>query len=104
MFLLISFLSLFLFFFFGSVKTGIGISRIELGNFDSDTFTVYRYCAAAVFDQLSVVLCTAVFMDLLLILFRFGEKGWGTFVGTTSFSEYIFVIVCVHGINISRGV
>ena len=81
MFLLISFI--FYFSFFGSKKTRIDISRIELGNFDSNTFTVYRYRAAAVFDQLSFLWRAAVLVDLLLLLFRFGEKRWGTIDGTT---------------------
>ena len=33
------------------MKTGIDISRIVLGNLDSDSFTIKWYCVAAVFDK-----------------------------------------------------
>ena len=73
-----------------------------LGNLDCDSFTVYWYCVAAVFDPMSFLWRAAIFMDLILLLLRFSEKGWGAVVCATCFSVYIFVIVCIQVINISR--
>ena len=84
------------------MQTGIYISRIVLGNLDSDTSTIYWYCVAVVFDQMSFFWRAAIFMDLILLLLRFSERGWGAVVCATCFSVYIFVIVCIHVINISR--
>ena len=41
-------------------------------------------------------------MDLILLSWRFSENGWSVIVCATCFSVYIFVIACIHVINISR--
>ena len=73
-----------------------------LGNLDCDSFTVYWHCVAAVFNPMSFLWRAAIVTDLILLSLWFSEKGWGVIVCTTGFSIYIFVIVCVHVINISR--
>ena len=75
---------------------------IVLGNLDCDSFTVYWYCVAAVFNQISFLRRAAIIMDLILLSLQFSKKGWGVVVCATCFSVYIFVIVCIHVINISR--
>ena len=57
---------------------------------------------AAVFHQISFLRRAAIVMDLILLSLQFNEDGWGGFVCATGFSVYIFVIVCLHVINISR--
>ena len=85
------------------VCAGVGISMIVRGNLDCDSFTVYWYCvAAAVFDQILFLRCAAIAMDLMLCSLQFSKDGWGVIVCVTGFSVYIFVIVCIHVINISR--
>ena len=78
------------------------MSIIVLGNLDCDSFTVYWYCVAAVFNQISFLRRAAIVMDLIFLSLWFSEDEWGVIFCATGFSVYIFVIVCIHVINMSR--